>query len=244
MKTELVVRTEDEELPDLSEEATRYVVAANGWFRERRTAMFATSTRVVAPPPRLGEHFQYCRLTCGKINRTMHAAMLGFFQQAQRLHGGEAALVLLYDLPRKMFRWYCPHQTVEIISNGKQYWTSDQIEFHEPVMPPEGCVIFGDAHLHPASPHPSAIDAHDDQDGLHIIVGNIDRQVQYHIDFVMDGVRFGVRESALFEDPLCPPCARPPRGWMERIQITTKELPPPKPTWQNSYYDTGRWGQA
>ena len=243
MKTDLLLRTEDAELPELPEDATRYVVAANGTFCERRTSMFATSTRIVGPPPRLGEHYQYCRLTCGKINRTLHAAMLAFFLHANRLHGGEAALVLLYDLPRRMFRWYCPRQTVEIITNGSQCWTTDQIEFHEPVAPPEGCVTFGDAHLHPGPPHPSDIDARDDQDGLHIIVGNIEREMKYHIDFVMDGVRFGVRESQIFDDPACRPCARPPRGWLEQVFITTKQVPPPKQTWQKKT-NNNRWGRA
>ena len=76
-------------------------MAANGPFLERCGPGFATSTRIVGDVPGLAEHFQYCRLTCGKLNRTMHAAMLAFFLHAHRMHGGEAALVLLYHTVRR-----------------------------------------------------------------------------------------------------------------------------------------------
>ena len=79
MKTDLWLKMEEQELPALAECNTRCVMAANGPFLERCGPGFATSTRIVGDVPGLAEHFQYCRLTCGKLNRTMHAAMLAFF---------------------------------------------------------------------------------------------------------------------------------------------------------------------
>jgi hypothetical protein len=198
------------------------VVAANGTFLERRTPMFATSTRLVGEVPGLAEHASYCHLACGRINRVMHGAMLAFFQHAHRLHGGEAALLLLYNVARRFFRWYCPEQTVDVYVSDDRCWPSDLIEFHHPHMLPDGYVIFGDAHLHPGAAYPSVVDMLDDQDGLHIIVGNIDRTPRYHVDFVMDGARFAVPENVIFDEPDCEPWSRPPKSWLDRIHVVAK----------------------
>jgi hypothetical protein len=219
MNRNVVLCLEDSELPELAPDESRLVVAANGSFSERRTPMYTTSARLLGPPPGLAEHYQYCRLACGKINRTMHAAMLAFFLAAHRLHGGEAALVLLYHVERKAFRWHCPDQTVEVYQSNGKWWAADTVRFEHPYTLADGYVIFGDAHLHPGSPHPSAIDTGDDQDGLHIIVGDMDRQPRYHVDFVMDGVRFGVKDALIFEDPACGPAAQAPRAWLDRIRV-------------------------
>ena len=149
MKTDIWLKTEDRELPAPTEGEARYVISANGAYLERSAPGFATSTRVVGDVPGLAEHFQYCRLTCGKLNRTMHAAMLAFFRHAHHMHGGEAALVLLYHTARRTFRWFCPEQTVEVYENRGTWWAYDYIQFQYPFQLPEGYVIFGDAHLHP-----------------------------------------------------------------------------------------------
>jgi hypothetical protein len=182
--------------------------------------MFATCTRVDPADLGLETHYQYCRLNCGKINRVMHRAMLSFFRYAQELHGGEAALVLLYNPDRGQFRWHCPVQSVEMRWSFSRWVTSDYIAFRNPQVLPEGYVHFGDAHLHVgATPHPSGTDIRDDQDGLHIIVADIRRTPDYHVDFVIDGKRFGVKPEDIFEDPDCLPGPQPPRGWMKCVDV-------------------------
>ena len=59
----------------------------------------------------------------------------------------------------------------------------------------------------------------DDEDGLHIIVGNINTKPAYNIDFVMDGRRFRLRPEQFFEQPDCEPFSQPPVEWMKRIHI-------------------------
>lgn len=228
MKIDICLKHEEAELPELPIGEHRYVLASNGAYLERRTPMFTTSARVKGDVPGLAEHYQYCLLACGKINRAMHGAMLAFFAHAHRLHGGEAALILLYDVDRRRFRWFCPEQTVEMYQSGGRWWACDTIRFEHPLDLPDGYVLFGDAHLHPGSPYPSAVDAGDDQDGLHIIVGRVGAQTRYHVDFVMDGVRFAVRESLIFEDPECQPWSHAPEGWLQRIRLVAY---PPHNTW-------------
>ena len=57
---------------------------------------------------------------------------------------------------------------------------SDKIDFQNPLDLPDGFILLGDSHQHPGPPNPSAIDLADDQDGLHIIVGNIESPPRYN----------------------------------------------------------------
>ena len=206
-------------LPRLSVNESRYVIADNGIYLERRGAIHYTCTRVRKSNLCLDEQNQFCTLNCGKLPSTLHQQMLAFFYQAHRIHGGEAALVLLYDPPRRQFHWHCPVQTVELHESHRGWYASDHIEFDNPIDLPDGFMQLGDAHLHPGAPHPSMTDVYDDQDGLHLIVGNIDRTPTYHIDFVMDRVRFNLDPKLFFEDPACLPQLPAPEEWIDQIRM-------------------------
>jgi hypothetical protein len=194
-------------------------VAANGIFLERRSPLFSTSIRVNLSDLELVRHEEYCRLTCGRLPRVMHRTMLGFFKCANKIHGGEAALVLLYHPQRRAYRWHCPRQVVDTYRTWSGWQAGDLIEYEMPLTLPDGYVNFGDAHLHVGSPAPSNIDVGDDQDGLHIIVGTIQSLPTYHVDFVMDGARFRLPPEAIFDDPSCQPFARTPRAWLNQIRL-------------------------
>jgi hypothetical protein len=210
-------------LPELREDDVRYVVADNGTFLERRTAISTTSTRVDRYDLRLGNHEPYCRLHCGKIPRVLHRAMLGFFKHAHELHGGEVALVLLYHPELRRFRWHCPEQTVEMARVGDRWYADDEITFQNPLDLPDGYLHAGDAHLHPGSPTPSLMDEKDDLDGLHIIVGNILTSPRYHITFVIDGLRYRVPPELIFDDPDCARLNRVPDAWLRQIRIKRRD---------------------
>ena len=206
-------------LPRLRTNAARLVLARNGMFLERRGPMFLTSTRMRAADLELDDHTQYCLLSFGVLPGELHRDMLTFFLHAHRIHGGEAALILLFHPERRCFLWHCPPQTVDMHEHRDGWYADDIIEFENPLDLPDGYVQLGDAHLHPGSPHPSALDRHEDQDGLHIIVGNITRTPQYHIDFVMDGVRFPVPPAQFFAAPDSLPDTLAPDLWIEQIRI-------------------------
>lgn len=225
MNIDVLVKSPGAELPELGAGQVRYVVAADGAFLERRTPLYSTCVRVPGPLASLGSHDEHCRLTCGRLPRLMTRAMLAFFRAAYHLHGGEAALVLLYDPIRRAFRWHCPPQTVEVHQGfGGRLRASDSVEYEMPLNLPEGCVVFGDAHSHGELPAvPSGTDKHDEshKDGLHLIVGRLDRPggIDYHADFVMDGRRFTLGPSAVLEDPRCEPLSRVPAAWLRCIRI-------------------------
>lgn len=207
------------QLPEVKHDQARYIVASNGKYIERNTPMYKTSVALTVADLELEPSHEYCYLRYGRMQAVMHRAMLSFFLHAHRLHRGEAALVLLYHVERRQFSWYCPDQFVDVRETKLGAWTIDEIEFENPWILPDGYRRVGDAHLHPASPHPSAQDLCDDEDGLHIIVGNITTKPAYNVDFVMDGRRFRLRPEQFFEQPDCEPFSQPPAAWMKRIHI-------------------------
>jgi hypothetical protein len=211
-------------LPELGSDQLRVVLAEGGLYLERRTDVYTTCTPVGSAHLGLAPHRMQCALHCGKIPRTLIRVMLAFFRQAYDLHRGEAALVLLYHPQRRVFRWHCPEQTVEVYYSFGRLRAYDSIAYEVPLAVPEGYVVFGDAHCHgDLSASPSAIDREDEsyKDGLHLIVGRIDRpkSLDYHADFVMDGHRFTLPPTMVLADTRCRPFARAPQSWLKRIHL-------------------------
>ena len=223
----ILVKAADNPLPELLPGEMRIVVSGNGPYLERRTSMYQTSTRWSGPLMGLEEHEERCRLFCGRIPRTVIRTMLGFFREAFRLHQGEAALILLYHPERRLFRWLCPEQTVEVYKSYGRLRAYDDVSYDVPLTIPEGYVVFGDAHSHgEMSAFPSGMDKRDEEfkDGLHIIVGRIDEpaKTHYHIDFVMDRQRFHFEPEKILEDVRCPPFHHCPKSWLGKIQLKPK----------------------
>jgi len=237
MSLPIVVKHPGVDLPELGLDQMRYVLSRDGLFLERSTALFRTCARVEQPPADLDEHRAGCLLFCGKLPAVLVRTMLGFFRAAYRMHEGEAALVLLYHPQQRRFRWHCPSQTVEAYRSYGRLIAHDSIEYELPLEVPGDYVILGDAHSHgELTAFPSGVDKRDEayKDGLHIIVGRIDRpgRIDYHVDFVMDGQRFTMEPADVLEDLECEPFERAPRSWLKRIHI--KEYTP----WFRSYYST------
>ena len=224
MTPEVHVKRAGVPLPELPPGGLRYVLARDGMYLERHTDLYRTSTRIDGPLVGLSPHEARCELGCGKVPRILGRVMLAFFEAAYRLHEGEAALVLLYHPQRRLFRWHCPEQTVEVYSSYGRLYAYDAIAFDLPLELPAGFILLGDVHSHgDLGARPSGIDERDEEhsDGLHVIVGRIGRRgpPDYHVDFVMDGRRFNLRPEAVFEDPACRPLPRPPASWMKRIHL-------------------------
>jgi proteasome lid subunit RPN8/RPN11 len=220
MKLNALLKVPGQELPPLAVGETRIVVAANGIFRERRGESFTSSIRVNLEDLELADHDQLCHLECSKMSARVLGTMLSFFLSAYRKHGGEAVLVLLYSPSQRRYRWYCPWQSVELRYCEDRWVPSDFVYYRNPSVVPTGYVHFGDAHSHiHAGPTPSRTDIHDEQDGMHIVVSNIDTVPSYWLEFVVDGQRFGVRPESFFADPNCLPGPRVRREWLDRIQV-------------------------
>jgi hypothetical protein len=219
MDIPVVIKQQGSNLPELETDGLRHVLADNGLFLERRSAIMTSCTQISRPRLNLMSHRESLRLHCGRLPRSMQRVMLAFFQQAHRLYGGEAALVLLYHPESRRFRWHCPAQIVEVLVRPDGWIALDRIEFEHPWVLPDGYVHLGDAHLHPYSPEPSAVDLAEDQDGLHIIVGDILKRPSYYVYVVVDRVRFDVPPASFFEELDCAPFQHVPSNWLKRIRV-------------------------
>ncbi len=236
MNFEILIKTLHTELPELKPGQFRYVLGRDGLHVERATPMYTSSVKVDGPVPFLAEHPQQCRLNCGPIPSNMLRQMVGFFQAAYHMHGGEAALVLLYFPATGKFAWHCPKQTIRMYSSWGKFRADDSVEYDNPLSLPAGAVQFGDAHSHIGPPIPSIMDQNDEAhlDGLHIIVGNISsRFPRWHIDFCIDGHRFSVPTDMILEAVPEAPFPEPPVGWTQQIQLVY-------PSWKTESYSASK----
>jgi hypothetical protein len=222
MHNEVFVKSPGSVMSRLPEGKVRYVLAREGLYVERATSMFTTSTLLTGELPELDRHAQRCVLHTSALPAEMIALMVGFFQYASDLHGGEGALILLYHPGEDRFEWYCPHQTVKMYTWRGRWYADDSISYENPLELSPGWVQFGDAHSHLHAAIPSHIDRADERhgDGLHLIVGYINsRHPTYNAEFVVDGRRYHMPPELIFESIPEPPYPSPPGDWIARIHI-------------------------
>jgi PRTRC genetic system protein A len=224
MDLDIVLKRRGLALPEAPAEGMRYVVAENGVFLERRTPIFTTTCRVERLGGSLAPHSEGCAVHCPPLPAYLTRTMLGFFRWAYTFHGGEAALVILYDPAERHYRWHCPRQSVELWQSWSGRWhVSHDIEYDLPTVLPAGYVLLGDAHSHAhMAAYASAVDKDDEayMDGLHLVVGCVDeKRPEFHLDFVMDGKRFPLEPSEFVGDAAVDPAPLVPRSWKQRVEV-------------------------
>lgn len=228
MAIEVITKTIGEPTPPLEEGQMRYIVASNGMYLERKSALFTTSCRVDRFPVGLESHNERCVLHCERIPPALSRTMFAFFLHAFERHGGEAVLLLLYNPEKRQFAWHCPEQTVDLIESWTGRWyPSPNIQYTDPLELPPGFILFGDSHSHAELPaYTSYVDMKDEhfKDGLHIIIGQVDRsRPDIHVDFVMDQRRFGIEPRLIFSEPDLIASPQVPKAWKSKIRI--KRIP-------------------
>ena len=93
-------------------------------------------------------------------------------------------------------------------------------------------VIVGDIHSHAHEPaYASSIDVADEtfRTGLHVVAGRVDRDPDWHVEYVVDGTRFSVDPGLVLDLEGCARASwRFPRRWLRRIAIEADWLARPK----------------
>lgn len=230
MLVDIIIKQPETELPPLEEGQMRYVVAQNGIFLERRTTLYSTSSSVGESIAGLVPHERRCSLSTPKVSEEMARQLLSFFRWCYELHGGEAALLLLYDTQRRELQWYCPEQRVEV---EETWWGGTrsiyEIQYEGPEELPANTIVLADAHSHGhLSAYPSAVDVEDERykDGLHIVVGYVNREdVDVYVDFVMDGNRFTVEPDFVLSAVGDAWKEDFPKAWKDRVEVVRKPYP-------------------
>ena len=150
-----------------------------------------------------------------KVPADLMARVVGFFRAVYRLHRTEAAVLLVWR--DGVFDLVVPPQKVTSVSVAFDVRDGD--------VPP-GWRVVGSMHSHGAyGAYASTTDEDDEAelDGLHVVVGDLDRRrTGYAAAVVVDGVRFALKAGSLFERPRR--FVEPPADWLARVTVA----PPPR----------------
>ena len=193
-----------------------FVVARHGVYLRKQTLLGLSQTKVeqVVHLPAEEEYVDY---TLPKVPTDLMARVVGFFRAVYRTHKTEALALLLWQ--DGAFALHVPAQRV---SGASVKFTLGEDEL------PAGARLVGTIHSHAGfAAFASTTDEGDEAelDGLHIVVGNLDRRrPSFSAAITVDGRRFELRRPGIvLERP--GRLADPPAEWLRKV----KRQPPPRP---------------
>lgn len=209
----IYTKTADFEEPKAS---LYYLVAADGIYLVRRTALFSA----IVEAPRvagLAEETPSVRLFLPKLPRRLMEAIHGFFRAVHNRWEGEAIVLLYYSPETRRFRVGIPPQSLRRNGSCGGWHTSLRTEYgwHKR---PEGFLKLGDAHSHGRlSAFFSDTDDRDDkEDGLRIVIGRLHKpRPDVAVSFIAGGTRFEFRPEAVMEKFSTP--KDPPPSWLRMV---------------------------
>ena len=191
-----------------------FVVARDGLYLRKRSLLGVSQTKVgrIAHLPAGSEFVDYA---LPRVPADQMARVVGFFRAVYRLQKTEAAVLLVWR--DGVFDLVVPPQKVTSVSVAFDVRDGD--------VPP-GWRVVGSMHSHGAyGAYASTTDEDDEAelDGLHVVVGDLDRRrTGYAAAVVVDGVRFALKAGSLFERPRR--FVEPPAEWLARVTVA----PPPR----------------
>ena len=191
-----------------------FVVARDGVYLRKRTLLGVSQTRAdrVDHLPSATESLDYA---LPPVPADVTARAVGFFRAVYRAKRTEAACLLLWR--SGSFDLAVPAQKVTAASVRFDVSGADI---------PAGSRLVGTVHSHGGfGAFASATDEDDEAglDGLHVVVGNLDRRrPAYSAAVVVDGVRFRLPIERLIRRPRR--LVEPPPAWLERVTVA----PPPR----------------
>ncbi len=230
----LYVKSADN-MPWPADEKAFYLLSRDDLFLCRNNRWFSSSVPAPAFPSGLAEQRTFCRLHYPKLPRRLLEVAVGFFDRVHALYGSESALLLARDEQAERYRLICPKQTATVgysSYDGSNYPIGLKYEVNAEI-PPHWSVL-GDLHCHgQESSYSSSVDRDDERHrpGLHIVVGQIHCEPpQFHVDFVVDGMRFKVEQSLVLEG-YEKRRLTVPREWIDSVQVECR-----RPRYYSSNY--------
>ncbi len=184
-----------------------FVVARHGLYLRKRSLLGVSQTKVdrVAHLPAEREYIDYA---LPKVPADLMARVVGFFRAVYRERKTEALVLLVWR--DGSFDHVVPGQKVTLASVRFDLGDGDM---------PAGSRLVGTIHSHGAmGAFASSVDEDDEAelDGLHIVVGDLDRRASYAAAIVVDGVRFPRKVSQLLERPRR--LVEPPAAWLAAVR--------------------------
>ena len=193
-----------------------FVVARDGLYLRKRSLLGVSQTKVdrVAHLPAEREYVDYA---LPKVPADLMARVVGFFRAIYRERKTEALVLLVWR--SGSFDLVVPEQKVTLASVRFDLADGDL---------PAASRLVGTIHSHGAmGAFASSVDEDDEAelDGLHIVVGDLDRRASYAAAIVVDGVRFPRRVSQLIERPRR--LVEPPAAWLAAVRRAPVTRPKP-----------------
>lgn len=193
-----------------------FVVARDGVYLRKQSLLGLSQTKVeqVVHLPAEEEYVDY---TLPKVPADLMARVVGFFRAVYRTHKTEALCLLIWH--EGAFALHVPAQRV---SGASVRFSLAEDEL------PAGARLVGTIHSHGGfAAFASSTDEDDEAelDGLHIVVGKLDRRrPSYSAAITIDGRRFELRRPGIvLERP--GRLVDPPAEWLGKVKL----LPPPRP---------------
>ena len=170
-----------------------YPVTRDGLFQVKRNLLFHARTKIRGLSWLMPEQ-EGARLQLPPVPAAILAEIVAFFQEVFRTHRAEAVVLLYFNQRERRYELKIPKQ--QVAGGHCRY---------EIGPTPTGWLRVGTIHSHAAADaFHSELDDEDERhdDGLHVTIGNLDGDVSVACSLVVDGRRFPLKPSDVFEDTL------------------------------------------
>jgi PRTRC genetic system protein A len=195
METPIYLKESEEMVPSSPEwpqDRLFYLVTSEGLMKCRTTEFFRSCVKSNSNLSELEAQKPFVKLRYPKVPQEMLETVAGFFSAVQKKYDSEAYVCLLWNKNEKKYEIVCPPQE---ISGG-------HVSYDLPPQPPH-MLLVGDIHSHVnMAAFASGTDENDEtqRPGVHIVLGRISQEPpEFHIEVVVDGTRFGVKEEMMLE---------------------------------------------
>ena len=219
--TPILLKATDD-MPWPENESVFHLVTSSGLFLCRNHPFFTSSVPVDRWPPELAAHAPFMHLRYPRLPQRVFERIVGFFAMIGENFGAEAAVLLAWDPTRGAIEVIVPEQRSLVSSSwsGRCYPLS--VEYDMPPLP-EGWMWIGDIHSHVDEPaHASTMDEKDEhhRPGLHIVVGRLFSEVEFHIVVTVDGMRFRVKRlETVVEGYERRRVDEVPLEWIQKVEV-------------------------
>jgi hypothetical protein len=190
-----------------------YLVTRDGLFQIKRNSLFHARTRVQGLNWLMPEH-EAARLRLPPIPASVLAEVVAFFREVFYVHRAEAVVLLYFNQEAARYELKIPKQ--QVAGGHCRY---------EIGPTPHGWLRVGTIHSHAsADAFHSELDDEDERhdDGLHMTVGNLDGDVSLVCSLVVDGRRFALTPSEVFDGELPDTASvKLPRESLQLIDLET-----------------------
>ena len=202
-----------------------YLIAGNGTFFGRNHPFFTSDVPSRRAPRALAQHQPQCLIRYPRLGAAALEYVVGFFDRAYERHASESIVLLFWNQKRKRYKLWVPEQEATVWESYSGIRSALDVTYKAPIPPPSGHLLVADIHCHcDFGARASCTDERDEQfrDGVHAIVGHIDREPpEFHLEMAIDGYRFGMEFGQLFRGYRRRRRHVPDR-WLDRLTVKVK----------------------